>query len=103
MREGGGNSLKYLKRGWSRKEEWENKDFKKRGQAGSRVKKGGGLGALKKEGGGWNPLANYVLSENTLNLSFIRVIKKLIFDQSFVNNLFKPMHTLCCMLRMSPR
>ena len=73
MREGGGNSLKYLKRGWSRKEEWENKEFKKRGQAGSRV------GCLKRGGGGGgNPLTNYVLSENTLNLSFIRVIKKLI-------------------------
>ena len=72
MREGGGNSLKYLKRGSSRKEEWESKDFKKRGQAGSRV------GCLKKGEGGWNPLTNYVLSENTLNLSFIRVIKKLI-------------------------
>ena len=41
-------------------------------------KLGQGLGALKRGGGGWNPLTNYVLSENTLNLSFIRVIKKLI-------------------------
>ena len=34
--EGGGNCLKYLKRGWNRKEGRENKDFKKGGQAGSR-------------------------------------------------------------------
>ena len=45
MREGGGNCLKYLKRGWNRKEWRGNKDFKKGGQAGSRggcLKKGGG-------------------------------------------------------------
>ena len=44
MREGGGNCLKYLKRGWNRKEGRGNKDFKKGGQAGSRggcLKKGG--------------------------------------------------------------
>ena len=45
MREGGGNCVKYLKRGWNRKEGRGNKDFKKRGgQAGSRgecLKKGG--------------------------------------------------------------
>ena len=47
MRESGGNCLKYLKREWNRKEEKGNKDFKKRGQAGSR----GGC-ALKRGGGG---------------------------------------------------
>ena len=41
----GGNCLKYLKRGWNRKEGRENKDFKK----------GGKLG----QGVGWNPLTNY--------------------------------------------
>ena len=42
--EGGGNCLKYLKRGWNRKEGKINKDFKKEGQAGPRggcFKKGG--------------------------------------------------------------
>ena len=44
MLEGGGNCLKYLKRGWNRTEGTGSKDFKKRGQAGSRggcLKKGG--------------------------------------------------------------
>ena len=53
MREGGGNSLKYLKRGWNRKEGRGNKDFKKEGKAGSRC------GCLKKEEGDWKPLTNY--------------------------------------------
>ena len=53
MREGGGNCLKYLKRGWNRTEGRGHKDFKKGGQAGSRG------GCLKKEVG-WNPLMNYV-------------------------------------------
>ena len=45
-----GNCLKYLKRGWNRKDGWENKDFKKKeGQAGSRsgcLKMGWGLEPL---------------------------------------------------------
>ena len=44
---GVGNCLKYLKRGWNRKEGRGKKDFEKGGQAGSRVgclKKGGGAG-----------------------------------------------------------
>ena len=53
MREGGGNSLKYLKRGWNRKEGRGNKDFKKEGKAGSR------RGCLKKGVGDWKPLTNY--------------------------------------------
>ena len=40
------NCLKYLKRGWNRKEGRENKDFKNGGQAGQ------GMGALKMGGGG---------------------------------------------------
>ena len=43
LREGGGNCLKFLKRGWNRKKGRGNKDFKKREQAGSRgrcLKKG---------------------------------------------------------------
>ena len=53
MHEGGRNCLKYLKRGWNRKEWRGNKDFKRggRGQAGSR-------GVLKREAG--DPLTNYV-------------------------------------------
>ena len=44
MCEGWRNCLKYLQRGWNRKEGRENKDFKKGGQAGSKggcLKKGG--------------------------------------------------------------
>ena len=45
MREGGGNCLKFLTRGWNRKEGRGNKDFKKWGNLGREV------GALKR--GGW--------------------------------------------------
>ena len=41
-----GDCLKYLQKGWNREEGRGNKDFKKRGQAGSMggcLKKGGGL------------------------------------------------------------
>ena len=43
MHEGGGNCLKYLKRGWNRKEGRGSKDFKKGGQGGAKggcLKKG---------------------------------------------------------------
>ena len=47
LREGGANCLKYLKRGWNRKEGRRHKDFKRGGgQAGSR------RGCLKRKGGG---------------------------------------------------
>ena len=49
LHDGGGNCLKYLKRGWNSKEARGNKDFKNGwggGQAGSRG------GCLKKEGAG---------------------------------------------------
>ena len=36
--DGGGGCLKYLKRGWNKKEGKENKDFKKGGQAGPKGK-----------------------------------------------------------------
>ena len=36
MSEGRGKCLKYLKRGWNRKDRWGHKDLKKGGQAGSR-------------------------------------------------------------------
>ena len=45
MHEGGGNCLKYLKKGWSRKGGRGNKDFKKGKRAGSRggcLEKGAG-------------------------------------------------------------
>ena len=58
MREGGGNYVKYHKRGWDRKEGRENKKFKKGGKLGQ------GVGALKKRG--WNPLMNY---EYYINIS----------------------------------
>ena len=45
--EGGGNYLKYPKRGWNRKEGRGNKEFKKGGGM-----LGQGVGALKKGGGG---------------------------------------------------
>ena len=51
MREGEGNCLKYLKRGWNRTEGTGHKDFKKR-----RGKLYQAVGALKKGGGGWNHL-----------------------------------------------
>ena len=53
MQEGRGNCLKYLKRGWNRKEERGNKDFKKGGG-----KLGQGVGALQ-GGRDWNPLTGY--------------------------------------------
>ena len=49
MREHEGNCVKYLKKGWNRKEGRGNKNFKKRGQAGSR---GGCLKSLKTMGVG---------------------------------------------------
>ena len=45
LQDGVGICLKYLKRGWNRKEGKENKDFKKRGQAGPMG------GCFKMEGG----------------------------------------------------
>ena len=50
--EGGGNCLKYRKRGWNRAEGKENKDFKKGGQAGSR-------GGCLKKGRAGTPFTNY--------------------------------------------
>ena len=54
MCEGGENCLKYLRRGWNRKEGKGNKDFEKGDKLGQ------GVGALKR-GRGWNPLKNYGL------------------------------------------
>ena len=65
LREGGGNCVKHLKRGWKRKEGRGNKGFKKGAQAGSRS------GCLKK-GGGWNPLTNYGQQDIVfINLNYI--------------------------------
>ena len=44
MHEGRGNCLKYLKRGWNRKEGRRNKDFKKGDKLGQ------GVGALRRWG-----------------------------------------------------
>ena len=49
MRVGGGDCLKYLKRGWNRTEERGHKDYKKEGQVGSRC------GYLKKVRAGLEP------------------------------------------------
>ena len=48
--------LKYLKRGWSRKEGRKAKILKSGGKLGQ------GVGVLKN--GGWNPLTNYDLIPN---------------------------------------
>ena len=61
MREGRGDCLKYLNRGRNRTVRRGHKDFKRGGQAGSRD------GCLKK--GGWNPLMNYLLSFDLLDLA----------------------------------
>ena len=53
MREGGGNCLKYLKKGWNGKQGRGHKDFKNERKAGSR-------GGYHKKGG-WNPLTNCVM------------------------------------------
>ena len=53
MRESGENCLKYLKKGWNRKEGRETKILKTVGG-----KLGQGVGVLKREGG--NPLTSYV-------------------------------------------
>ena len=53
MHEGGGDCLKYLKRGWNRKDGMGHKNFKKEGKLGQ------GVGVLKR--GAWNPLTNYAL------------------------------------------
>ena len=79
LREGGGNSLKYLKRGWNRKEGMENKDFKKGGQARSRG------GCIKR--GGWSPLTNYVL----LTIFKIRGYKRRNKPQNFLSFSFNPL------------
>ena len=51
MPEDGGDCVKYLKRGWNRKEGRGTKNFKKRGASWVKVK---GL-----KNGGWNPRTNY--------------------------------------------
>ena len=50
----GEDCLKYLKRGWNRKEGRGNKDFEKGGKLGQ------GVGTLKWDGGGgWNNLTKH--------------------------------------------
>ena len=70
MCDNGGNYLKYLKTGWKRTEGRGHKDFKKRGQAGSRG------GCLKKGGGGTGT------SLQTVTLSFWKGIVKDLFKQT---------------------
>ena len=54
LSEGGEKCLKYLKKGWNRKEGRGNKDFKKGGKLGQ------GVGAVKR--GSWNSLTDYEFS-----------------------------------------
>ena len=64
MREGRENCLRYLKRGWDRKEGKRHKDFKNGaggGPAGSRS-------GCRKKKGGWNPLTNYVYLTAAFNI-----------------------------------
>ena len=66
MSEGERKCLKYLKRGWNRKEGWGHKDLKKGSQAGSRdgcLKNGEG------EGGQLEPLHKLCLLLNNQNES----------------------------------
>ena len=66
-REGGGNCLKYLERGWNRKEGRGNKDLKKGGGG----KLGQGVGALKGGGDGTPlPIMHY---QNHINDQVILV------------------------------
>ena len=66
LREGGKNCLKYIKRGWNRKEERGNKDLKRGGGGGEAAGLGGGggggaggvRGGGPRKRGGWNPLTN---------------------------------------------
>ena len=60
LHEGGENVLKYLKRGWNRKDGSGNKNLKNGRGGGGQVRLRGGC--LKKKSGGWNPLRNYVIS-----------------------------------------
>ena len=68
MREVEGNYVKYLKRGWNRKEGRGNKNFKKGGA--SWVK---GLGALKK--GAETPLRTMYLKELTICFVVLLFVK----------------------------
>ena len=73
LHEDGGNCLKYLKRGWNRKEGKGNKDFKKvEGQTWSRG------GCLKKGVGAGTPLGTMTSSG---------CIKHLLISRNFQNNL----------------
>ena len=81
MREGGWNCLKYLKRGWNRKEGRGNKDFKEGGKLGQ------GVGALKGGGGGWNLLTNY---EDIKLLYQYHIVEKIFCGGHFIEAVPKP-------------
>ena len=67
-----GDCLKYLKRGWNRKEGRGNNDFKK----GSKLVQG--VGALKR--GSWNLLTNYALFECIITHNLLPLALKKIFS-----------------------
>ena len=72
LREGWGNCLKYLKRGWNRKEGSGNKNFKKRGQAGL-------MGGCLKKGKWLEPLYVYIYIHSCPFLCIITFIMFIYF------------------------
>ena len=70
MREVGGNCLKYLKRGKDRKDGRRGKDFKQRGQAGTR-------GGCLKKGVAGTPLRSIILESKDIHAIFQKKGKKI--------------------------
>ena len=89
MHEGGGNCLKYLKRGWNRTDGRQNKDLKKGDKLGQEV------GALKKGGG--IPLANYgppcnmsitlgTEDQNAMNIQYVKSYPEIFVFKVFMQS-----------------
>ena len=104
--EGGVNCLKYLKRGWNRKEGGRDKDFKKgRGQAGLRggYCKNGGGGEARTPSGTITSLQN----KKNLNLCLIlqschfvaEAVFEIIQEQKCVEYLDKDIFSVICLLK----
>ena len=90
--EGGGNCLKYLKRGGTERRGGKTKILKKGGgQAGSRG------GCLRKGGGLWNPLTNY------RNISLDRELQVLFMSwkiRVYINHM---VYVTSCAFKLSSR
>ena len=71
MRKGGGNCLKYLERGWNRKEGKGHKDFKKEEEGREQARSRGGC--LKKGGEAGTPLRTifHLFPNSSMNKSSI--------------------------------